>query len=150
MTNCSSIERIFLVDDDDDDQLIFIEALAKIDPDIKCETALDGKEAFKKLNTMNALPDLIFLDINMPGEDGFECLAKLKQHEQFSKIPVIIFSTAATNATIIKAQLFGADAFLTKPIEHLHLELKLKKILATDFTIPSSQIRIFSHQQFSF
>ena len=142
------MRTIFLVDDDEDDQLIFIEALAEIDPSIKCETALNGIEALEKLQQTKEWPELIFLDINMPTLDGFQCLARIKQKKKLSGIPLVIFSTTALESTVLKAELSGADAFLTKPSELKLLDLKLRKILATDFSIPSQRIRIFSSSFF--
>jgi len=142
------IRNVFLADDDDDDQLIFIEALAAVAPDIKCETAFNGKEALEKLNELRVLPDLIFLDINMPLMDGFECLIRIKQQKDLFRIPVIIYSTAVADSSVITAQELAAHAYLTKPSEHKSLEEKLKKILSTDFSIPSPRIRIFSHHHF--
>jgi CheY-like chemotaxis protein len=142
-------KRIFLADDDEDDQLIFMEALAGIDPAITVETALNGREALVKLEQMEKLPDLIFLDINMPLMDGFQCLSKLKLQARFSSIPVIICTTSTSANSARTAEILGAHAFLTKPSDHKRLETKLARILATDFSIPSPEIKIFSHHDFS-
>jgi CheY-like chemotaxis protein len=142
-------QRIFLADDDEDDQLIFTEAVENINPSIVIETAYNGKEALMKLESMATPPDFIFLDINMPLMDGFECLTKLKLQEKFSSTPIIIYSTSASLKTLQTAEILGVDAFLTKPSDHKRLERKLERILLTDFSIPSSRIRIFSHHDFS-
>jgi CheY-like chemotaxis protein len=145
----SNHKRIFLADDDEDDQLIFREAIENVAPTIAIEAAFDGKEALMKLESMDTLPDLIFLDVNMPLMDGFECLTKLKLQEKFSSIPIIIYSTSASIKTVQIAEMLGANAFLTKPSDHKKLEIKLDRIFSTDFSIPSSRIRIFSHRDFS-
>jgi CheY-like chemotaxis protein len=149
MTNETKIKKIFLADDDEDDQLIFSEAVAAIDPSIQIDIAFNGKDALLKLNQMQSLPDLIFLDINMPLMDGFECLREIKLFAKYLNIPVIIYSTSHALSMVETSERLHADAFLTKPTSQKQLEMKLEKIFSTDFTIPSEKIRIFSHYDFS-
>ncbi len=70
-------KRFLLADDDTDDRELFREALAKIDSPIICYCASDGKEVLAKLNNKDfLLPDIIFLNVNMLGMNGWECLTK--------------------------------------------------------------------------
>jgi CheY-like chemotaxis protein len=112
-----SDKKIFLiVDDDDDDRDFFCEAVIEIDPSAKCETARNGEHALAKLrNGIKQLPDFIFLDINMPRMDGWQCLTELKGEKKLENIPVIIISTSSSQNDIDKAQQLGAFYFLTKP-----------------------------------
>src|SRR5688572_28451127 len=66
-------KRIMLVEDDEDDQYLFCESLMELHPEIECQIAQNGAEA---LELVKQLPpfDMIFLDLNMPKVDGFECL----------------------------------------------------------------------------
>ena len=81
----------FLIDDDVDDQDIFILALEEVDPTIRCELASDGVEALQKIREeKNFRPDYIFLDLNMPRMNGRQCLAEIKQLEFLRNTPVII------------------------------------------------------------
>jgi CheY-like chemotaxis protein len=66
-----------------DDQQFFIEALKEIDNSISLNLAENGVEALTKLNKMETLPDLIFMDINMPFMNGFECLTQLRKQIRF-------------------------------------------------------------------
>src|SRR5882757_6709540 len=85
-----------LADDDADDKTLFCEALAEIDPGIVCHTAADGKEALAILSRRQSRkPDIIFLDINMPVMDGWQCLGKLKENSEHRNIPVIMYSTSS-------------------------------------------------------
>jgi len=68
------MNKIFLIDDDEDDLFFFKDALELIYPTLRCDTATNGKTAIDKLKVSSSLPDLIFLDLNMPVMDGFEFL----------------------------------------------------------------------------
>ena len=122
-----SRKKIFLViDDDPDDCYFFCEAISKIDASADCITAMDGEEALAKLrNGINRLPDLIFLDLNMPRMDGRLCLTELKKDNLLKEIPVIILSTSSSENDIDETGKMGAVYFITKPtnIDRLHKEL---------------------------
>src|SRR5688500_13365534 len=86
---------VMIIDDDVDDRDFFCEALYEIDESIKCVCAKNGHDALRLLNeSTNALPDYIFLDLNMPRLGGIQCLTALKKSEKLSDIPVVIFSTS--------------------------------------------------------
>lgn len=108
-------KHIFLVDDDHEDQEIFINALLQIDASINYQLANNGYEALEKLNESSNVPDLILMDINMPLMDGFACLAELRKHARLGSIPVAMLTTSNNPADEHKAHTLGADFFLTKP-----------------------------------
>ena len=116
--------NIFLVEDDIDDQLFFIQAIKEIDNHIKYSIAHNGKDALVKLKIFRHLPDLIFLDINMPVMNGLEFLKHLKTETPYDQIPVIVFSATAD----IKEQVhrLGANGCITKrgSINELKSEIK--------------------------
>lgn len=120
---------VLLIDDDTDDQLLFNEALHEINLSVNCDTALDGMHGLKKLQTASLLPDLIFLDLNMPIMHGFECLKKIKAHALLQTIPVIIFTTSNSPIDISMAKQFGAAAYFCKPMHFNELCSQLKSIL---------------------
>ncbi len=125
-----NIEHILVVDDDEDDQMLFKEALKQINSLVNCEIAFNGAEALAKLKTM-PVPDIIFLDLNMPVMNGFECLRAIKKEQIFQDIPVIIFTTANDNATIEQSRKLGATAFFHKPIDFNNLLNKLQQLLTS-------------------
>lgn len=110
-------EKVFLLaDDDSDDADLFREALLELDPSIIFYHAPDGLVIWEKLEDKSLLPpQIIFLDINMPGMNGWQCLAKLKNTEAYKKIPVIIYSTTSNKREVEIAQDLGACCFITKP-----------------------------------
>lgn len=111
------MEKIFLLADDDaDDTGLFCEALGEIDPSIICYCATDGKKVWEILqNETLKKPQVILLDINMPGMNGWECLKQLKDSEAFKHIPVLIYSTTNHHKEADNALDMGALCFFTKP-----------------------------------
>jgi len=137
-------KRIFLVDDDIDDQLFFTEALREIDESIECEIASNGRDALERLKKSELMPDILFLDLNMPLMNGYECLNQLKKEPAFADIPVVIFTTSNDPRDAELTHQLGADVFLSKPNEFGQLRLKLERILQLDFSVSSSHISQYS------
>ena len=87
---------ILYVDDDPDDRQIFQEAVKSIDGRAVCVTAQDGLDALSYLS-MHDLPDIIFLDLNMPLMDGKTCLSEIRGNKATGHLPVIVFTTSSNN-----------------------------------------------------
>ncbi|RPD38619.1 response regulator [Chitinophaga barathri] len=111
----TNVPTILLIDDDTDDQEMFLSALEFIDESIVCNTAPNGYEAIMQLNDADSLPDLIFLDLNMPVMNGVQFLREVKVAHKAKDVPVVIYSTASDNQTIQEAKQLGAFQFITKP-----------------------------------
>ncbi len=124
-------KRILLVDDDKDDQEFFCEALTRVHPAIEYEVANNGLEALSILDTPPPF-ELVFLDLNMPKMDGFQCLEVLKSHPTYKHIPVIVLSTSSREEDRIKSKKLGASAFFTKPSSFDGLFDKLTGILSNN------------------
>lgn len=87
--------RILLADDDRDDRFLFKEALSELPIDTNLETVHDGEQLMNYLNEhADNLPDVLFLDLNMPRKNGFECLSEIKFTDKIKELPVIMFSTS--------------------------------------------------------
>ena len=105
-----------LIDDDLDDQEIFVSALAQVRADLECRCSPSGYQALEQLSLSScALPDYIFLDLNMPKMNGKECLRELKKNDRLKYIPVVIYSTSSLREDIIETRKLGAVDFITKP-----------------------------------
>ncbi len=137
-------KNIFLIDDDVDDQLFFTDALKEIDANIKCMIANNGRDALELLKNLENLPQLLFLDLNMPFMNGFECLSHLKNEIRLRKIPVVIFTTSNDAKDAELTHQLGAEVFLSKPNEFNQLRTKLEWILNLDFTGNSKFISQYS------
>lgn len=124
--------KFLIADDDSDDADIFCEALSQIATVMKCYKVENGREVFEFLSgPETGKPDVIFLDINMPVMNGWECLKKLKSTEDFSQIPTIMYSTSSAKKDIDQAYRLGASLFLTKPEDFKEL-CKILEIVATN------------------
>ncbi len=126
------MKKIFLLADDDrDDTELFREALEKIDPLIVCYCVTSGKQVLEILeNKEFERPQIIFLDINMPGMNGWKCLTELKTNERYKDIPVIMYSTSSHKRDANIAIDLGALCFFSKPSDFVELKDVLKVIAA--------------------
>ncbi|MEO6254431.1 MAG: response regulator [Ferruginibacter sp.] len=127
------MNNIFLIDDDEDDQLMFKEVVESINPALHCETATNGKIALDKLKISTTLPDIIFLDLNMPIMNGYDFLIQIKKENGLHKIPVCIFTTSNIQRDKELTKEFGAKCFLTKPNDFRLLRKQLQQILSVNF-----------------
>lgn len=121
--------KILLVDDDADDQFFFMDALNNIDNSLLCEVANNGVEAIDHLQKVPPPPSLIFLDLNMPMMNGYECLEKIKKIQEFKEIPVVIFTTSSNPKDKELTKKLGAKIFLTKTSDFRQLQFQLSEIL---------------------
>jgi CheY-like chemotaxis protein len=104
-----------LIDDDKDDQDIFLMALAKTALPVSCQCANDGEEGLQVLRRASTKPDFVFLDLNMPNMDGKACLQIIRQETDLKFLPVIIYSTSSYIDDIRETRRLGATGFITKP-----------------------------------
>lgn len=132
--NSKSGKSIFLADDDADDCLLFEDALREVSHQIKLTTANDGIELMDILDsTVPPPPDVIFLDLNMPRKNGFECLTEIKHTEKLKNIPVVIFSTSSQPEAINRVYEQGANYYVCKPGSFSKLKLVIEKVLNIDW-----------------
>ncbi|MGO4292943.1 response regulator [Chitinophaga sp. RAB17] len=114
MPDSCKYTSVLLIDDDIDDRMIFGEVLKELAPDIIYHEAINGEDALIKLNN-HLIPDLIFLDLNMPRVDGKQFLAEIQQLGHLKHIPVIIYTTSSHESDKKETRELGASYFLTKP-----------------------------------
>lgn len=119
--------HIILADDDEDDILFFTDAFDELKINTKVNTFKDGEELMNYLNTNEAvMPNVLFLDLNMPKKTGLECLAEIKDNDKMSGIAIAIYSTSASEEDIEKTFVLGANIYIKKPADFK----KLKKVLS--------------------
>ena len=129
-----TIKQILLAEDDEDDFLLFQEALNEYKEPIRLNWVKDGEELMKVLKQdKGEIPDIIFLDINMPRKNGFECLTEIRQHQTLKFIPVIIFSTSNDQALVSWMYNAGANLYLSKPTDFRKLKESIQKAIAIDW-----------------
>ena len=120
---------IMLADDSPDEHFLFIHTIKGIDRSITVTTALNREDLLDKLDKAQELPDLIFLDINMPLKNGKESLSDIRKDQRLQYIPVVIYSTSDEKSDIDETFALGADMYLKKPQDFLELEDILKGVL---------------------
>ncbi len=96
---------------------------------IEVDEAEDGYETFDKLKALGGKVDLILLDWNMPGLDGFEVLKRLKSDAVYKNIPVMMVTTEAQKENIVAAIKAGAINYLTKPFTVEELTEKIMECI---------------------
>lgn len=138
MQNQSDKYTIFYLDDDYDDQYLFRETLENIETSHELFTQTEGEELLQLLESPPPTPSMIFLDLNMPGMNGFEVLERIKASAKSEKIPVIIFSTSSDEGAKSRCRELGANMFITKPQDYRQLESVLEKVLKINWRNPST------------
>ncbi len=121
---------VLLADDDSDDCLLFKDALADFPGRATLTTVSDGEQLMMALERATSLPDVLFLDLNMPRKNGFECLLEIRSTEKLKSLPVIIFSTSFDPDIARKLYLDGAHFYMRKPSEFRVLTQVLHKALS--------------------
>ena len=109
-------QKILMVDDDREELLLLEDALFSEAHLIHFED--NGIDALKYLEGCTDLPCLIILDLNMPRLNGTQILEKLKTHQKFKQIPVIIYSTSINNVEREKCLKIGATDYIVKPVSY--------------------------------
>jgi len=107
-------KTILCIDDDDDDSDLIRDIIHDVDTSIHVLRASNGEEALTLLQADGLLPSLILLDINMPVMGGKETLKRLKEHQLYHNIPVIVFTTSSNPTDEAFFKTFNVKVY-TKP-----------------------------------
>lgn len=109
---------VLLADDDNDDCLLFKEALEELPLSTRLTIVNDGDQLMKLLvKKTSPLPHVLFLDLNMPRKNGFECLAEIKLNTELRQLFVVIFSTSSEQEIVNQLYKNGAQYYIRKPSE---------------------------------
>jgi CheY-like chemotaxis protein len=106
---------IFYTDDDEDDLSIFADAIELLPEKIQLKTYNGGDKLLSAIYNPPPTPHVIFLDLNMPGKNGFDVLTEIRNSDK-KDIPVVIFSTSNEPGIIERCRTLGANLFITKPV----------------------------------
>lgn len=102
-------------------------------------TATSGEEALQKIE--QDAPDMILLDVMMPGMDGFEVCKRVKQNPAFAHIPVVMVTALTDNVDKIKGLEAGADDFLSKPVNDTALMARVRSLIRLKMTVDEWRAR---------
>ena len=132
MTNkVSRPKTVLLVEDDEDDQFFFIEALSAIENAALYDVVNNGKEAMDRLEGSVIHPDFIFMDVHMPVMNGIECLTAITKNAGLREIPVVILSTVTGIGDLVCK--LGAKAFMKKANTGTKLRIQLEEMINLEF-----------------
>ena len=131
MKNMNPTEHILLADDDKDHASLFERIVKKDYPFIEISYVTDGERLIHFLH-LNRV-DLLFLDLNMPCKNGYECLQQIRKDPLLLSLPIVVYSGSAHMSDIQKSFLHRADFYLVKPFHPDHLKTALKAILSVNW-----------------
>jgi CheY-like chemotaxis protein len=123
----SAIRNIVMADDDQEDVELFQSAVNETCSRLSLTVATDGTKLMKLLDKTPA-PDAIFLDLNMLGKSGKDCLEEIREKEKFDNVPVVILSTSSRKAEIDFCLSNGADYYFVKPHSYEGLKGIIKSL----------------------
>ena len=124
--------NVVLADDDEDDRLFFSEAFEELKIKTRVNTFNDGVYLMDYFNSEDAiLPQVLFLDLNMPRKSGLECLKELRADDKFKDIAIAIYSTSSSEEDVENTFVLGANIYIKKPSDFK----SLKKVLSDVVTL---------------
>jgi len=122
--------HILLADDDDDDRLFFKDAIEEVKIKTVVTMVNDGVELMEYLNQPDIrLPNLLFLDLNMPRKSGMECLIEIRNNNKLKDLIIAIYSTSGLEKDIEKTFVKGANIYIKKPNDFEILKDLLIKVI---------------------
>ena len=121
-----SKETIIAIDDNRE----FLHLLDRVLGDkFNIHTLQDANKVLDLIDSIKEVPDLILLDLVMPGSDGFQILKSIKQNRKFKKIPVVFMSGHAKQEDIIRGYKYGAHDFIEKGFNPGDLLININRLL---------------------
>jgi len=132
---------IVLADDDEDDRLFFKEAIEQLNLNSDLNLVENGNELMKYLEDLNSpLPDLVFLDLNMPRKGGLECLREIRSSKKLKGLTVAIYSTSSSEEDIEECFVRGANIYINKPNNFESIKSVLLKVISTNYQYNTSSL----------
>lgn len=133
--------NIALADDDEDDRTLFKEAMSEIKIKTKLSLFNNGKELMDYLTLPNViLPEIVFLDLNMPIKNGMQCLNEIRNHPRLQDLLVAIYSTSSSEADIEETFVNGANIYINKPNSFGALIQAIEKVLQLNWQYHTSAL----------
>jgi CheY-like chemotaxis protein len=118
-----------IIDDDPDDQEIFLMCVGKVNSEVNCLTMDNGVDAISMLMANKTyIPDYIFIDVNMPKMNGIDCLRAIKNMQWLKGAKIFMYSTTSEGSVLTQSKELGATDFIIKPSKTAELREKLSKI----------------------
>jgi CheY-like chemotaxis protein len=125
------MNHVVLADDDQDHGIIFKRVLQQVDDSKSLTIVNSGEELLHFLS--RKVPDLLFLDLNMPCKNGFECLTEIRKIPELKVLPIVVYSGSCHMSDIQRSYLYQADLYMVKPFNSVHLKNALESILKMEW-----------------
>ncbi|MBK0369083.1 response regulator [Flavobacterium agrisoli] len=126
--------HILLADDDEDDRLFFKDAFDDIKVQTKVDFVHDGLQLMEHLNQPDVvLPDVLFLDLNMPKKTGKECLIEIKKTPHLRDLIIAIYSTSSSDEDIEDTFVQGANIYIKKPSDFNTLKKLINEVITLNW-----------------
>lgn len=123
------VKTVVLIDDDSEDIEIMVEAVRNVNPQVECVMFFDPCEAVTALRNRLVTPELIIIDLTMPGLSGLDCLKQLKALEISDGIKFVMYSSAVPTQQLLDSlTLLGASAF-QKPSSIKELDIIIGRLM---------------------
>ncbi len=133
---------ILLADDDEDDCIFFRDALQEIRVKTNLTLVNDGEQLMKYLgNEDNRVPDLVFLDLNMPFINGIDCLIDIRKKSRLKDLAIAIYSTSSSNENVEEAFINGANIYIQKPNDFSVLKIILEHVITLNWQYHTSGLK---------
>jgi CheY-like chemotaxis protein len=117
---------VLVIDDNPDFRSVLVDALRE--EGFSVAEAADGDEGLALARRLQ--PDLVLLDIIMPGRDGFEVCQELREDPRIAHIKVVMLTAQMGTANVARSHLYGADAYIAKPFELDRLLSQIRSLLS--------------------
>lgn len=133
--------NVALADDDEDDRFLFKEAIDEIKIQTKLSLFTNGQELMDYLSLPNViLPQVVFLDLNMPVKNGMQCLKEIRENSELDAMSIAIYSTSSTEKDIEDTFVHGANIYINKPNSFTKLKDAIEKVLQTNWQYNTSNL----------
>lgn len=119
--------RILVVEDNEDNRRIFNDLLSNAGYEVI--EAVTGDEGLKMAETHR--PDLIVMDIQLPGLDGYQVTRRIKDNPSLCQIPIVVVTSYALSGDDVQAKEAGCDAYLAKPVSPRKLLSKIREYVSS-------------------
>ena len=122
--------NILLLEDDQIEIMKFQRALSKLESDANVIPTNNGEQALQWLNETENLPDVIFLDLNMPRLNGLEFLAILKADDRLKFIPTVVLTTSSNKKDLLACYEIGVAGYILKPLQYAEYVDRIRAVLS--------------------
>src|SRR6476661_2293924 len=123
--------HVVLADDDPDHGYLFQLVLKQVDPNRALIRVHDGAALLDYLSRER--PGLVFLDLNMPCKNGYECLSEIRNRPELADLPIVVYSSSTQMNDIQRSYIHKADLYMVKPFNSFHLQNALESILSMEW-----------------